>query len=222
MSKQQTTLQGTKYKKSVKVPTLNMLKPGKNNKKLGAFVRKGWWRGLPIFSLTLEERVTCPLSCEQWTNCYGNNMPFAHRFDSTQLAFKLKLARNLYELNKQHPGGFVVRLHVLGDFYSTNYVQMWARAMKFYNRLCVFGYTHHRVNSKIGSEIDKLNKLYPNRWRVRFSDDKSTLFRAEVVAKNQHLTSPGIICPEQLGKVKSCGDCGYCWHSDLPVHFLEH
>lgn len=60
----------TKYIKSVKAPdTTRCFKPGQNNKKIGGpVVTKGHWRGYPVFTLTLEERSTCPPHCEQWMN----------------------------------------------------------------------------------------------------------------------------------------------------------
>lgn len=212
----------SKFQKSVKPPRMDMLKAGKSNKKLGASVRKGWWKGLPIFSLTLEERKSCPSHCEQWKNCYGNNMPFAHRYDHTHPWFEQTLATNLVQLSQKYEQGFVVRLHVLGDFYSPDYVRFWLNMMLGIPQLRVFGYTHHRHDSTIGSMIANLNGLFPNRWRVRFSDDENTEFRSQVVASEQLARRDGIVCPEQLGLTESCGDCGYCWHSNKPVYFLEH
>src|SRR5690606_37043752 len=51
----------------------NLLVSGYNNVKIGNDVRKGLFRGYRIFTLTLEERATCPRSCANWTSCYGNN-----------------------------------------------------------------------------------------------------------------------------------------------------
>lgn len=200
-----------------------MLKSGKSNKKLGGLVRKGWWKGFPLFSLTLEERQSCPSTCEQWTNCYGNNMPFAHRYDHTHPWFERALAANLIELSQKYKQGFVVRLHVLGDFYSEDYVKFWLTMMLNIPELHVFGYTHHRHNTSIGARIANLNETFPTRWRVRFSDDPNVDFSSHVVASEQLMPpNNGIVCPEQLGLTESCSDCGYCWHSKKPVYFLEH
>lgn len=210
----------TRFRKSVKEPTPSMLKSGKANKKLGGLVRKGMWKGLPIFSLTLEERASCPTGCEQWENCYGNNMPFAHRYNHNNPWFERALASNLAQLSMKHQQGFVVRLHVLGDFYSADYVRFWMAMMLAFPGLRVFGYTHHRHDSEIGRVISNLNVTLPDRWRVRFSDDPNVEFRSEVVASAQQ--AQGVVCPEQQGKAQSCGDCAYCWHSNKPVYFLEH
>ena len=50
------------------------------NIKLGKKVTKGKFNGFPIFTVTLQERATCPTDCIHWSNCYGNNMPFATRY----------------------------------------------------------------------------------------------------------------------------------------------
>ena len=102
-----------------------MLKPGKNNKKLGWKISKGQWKDMHLYSLTLEERSTCPSHCEQWENCYGNNMPFAYRYDHTDPLFYTKLADQLAALSMKHESGFVIRLHVLGDFFDKKYVHFW-------------------------------------------------------------------------------------------------
>ena len=61
-----------------------LLQPAGQNNKIGKgdnVVIKGKCRGMPCFTLTLEERATCPPDCKQWSNCYGNNMRFAYRVD---------------------------------------------------------------------------------------------------------------------------------------------
>ena len=60
--------------------SLNIFKAGKTNKKLGGKISRGIWKSLPIYSLTLEERKTCPETCRHWGDCFGNNMPFAVRY----------------------------------------------------------------------------------------------------------------------------------------------
>ena len=134
----------TKYPKGVKPPSPNMLKPGTNNAKLGGYVTAKKWQGMAMYSLTLEERKTCPSTCEQWNNCYGNNMPFAHRFDHTSPMFYSDLTDQLRKLSLKHKGeGFVVRLHVLGDFFDEQYVKYWELSLNQLPELHAFGYTHH-------------------------------------------------------------------------------
>jgi len=126
--------------------TSRLLKPASGNAKLGAgsnVITKGKWSGMAMYTLTLEERATCSRTCQQWARCFGNNMGFAHRISSDEPELlEMRLNDELEHLSRVHPRGFVVRLHVLGDFYSTDYVDFWADALRAYPALHVFGYTH--------------------------------------------------------------------------------
>lgn len=224
----------TRYLKGVKSPHSNMLKRGKQNKKLGDKITVKKWKGMTMYSLTLEERATCPTDCQQWENCYGNNMPFAHRFDHTDPSFKPMLELQLEQLNRKHPEGFVVRLHVLGDFYDGLYITSWQLWLHKFENLHVFGYTHHESESQLGSMVGNINRLHPDRFRIRFSDDPKVDFSAftekdenGATHSRPRYTREGghqevIICPEQAGKTNSCATCGYCWSSDRPIVFIEH
>jgi hypothetical protein len=103
-----------------------LLKSGQNQRKLGSHVSKGRWAGMPIFTLTLEERATCPRSCQHWNDCYGNHMHWPKRHAHGP-ELEGKLALELAVLAAKYPAGFVVRLHILGDFYSSEYVRRWYR-----------------------------------------------------------------------------------------------
>lgn len=46
----------------------NVLVSGHSNVKIGRDVRKGWARGYWIYTLTLEERATCPRTCHHVGN----------------------------------------------------------------------------------------------------------------------------------------------------------
>lgn len=78
-----------------------MLKRGKQNKKLGDKITIKMWKGMTMYSLTLEERATCPTDCEQWDNCYGDNMPFAHRFDHTDPDFIATLGATVIPIKRE-------------------------------------------------------------------------------------------------------------------------
>ena len=80
----------TRYQKSIKnAHKFTTLKKGSSNKKLGFKVTAKKWTGKRLYSLTLVERETCPTTCHHWDDCYGNNMPFAHRFSTIGLTDKL-------------------------------------------------------------------------------------------------------------------------------------
>ena len=212
----------TIFLKSIKQPEdeRTILKSAKSNAKLGGrkeIIEKGRWKGMVMYQLLLEERATCPTTCQQWANCYGNNMFLAHRIDHTAKTFFPLLEKELAELSRKHTQGFVVRLHVLGDFYSKTYVRFWLRMMKRHPLLHLFGYTHRWPEHKdgIGLEIEKLNAAGAF---IRFSD-RGGLMSANVGAS----TGPDDIqCPQEVDKTTSCLTCALCWQTDKPVKFLAH
>lgn len=190
-----------------------VLKSGDNARKLGAIVAKGKWRGFPIFALTLEERATCPRSCVQWTTCYGNNMPFSVRHKSGP-ELEDAIERDLAYLNRQSP--FVVRLHILGDFYSVEYVECWENWFSRFPGLHAFGYTAHAPDSEIGRSVKILNGVYSDRCSIRFSGVNAIVIDAEADR------GESIVCPAQTEKTKSCATCALCWASEKSIAFLRH
>ena len=125
-----------------------LLKSGHNSRKIGRQVTKGPCKGQPIYTLTLEERASCPRSCREWLGCYGNNMQAAERVvHAPPLIAALRI--ELAALAARHPAGFLVRLHVLGDFWSVEYVDSWADALARHPGLTLFGFTSHAPASPI-------------------------------------------------------------------------
>ena len=218
----------TVFRKSVKPATLKLftpvLKPGNNNKKLGFKITKGRWKGKYLYSLTLEERATCPRYCHHWDDCYGNNMPFAHRFDVSPDLLPA-INSNIMRLRNKHPQGIVIRLHVLGDFYSLEYVNFWVQMLEEWPNLCLFGYT-----ARWGDDIQyaihtKLNRGYPNRCVIRYS--RNLEYDGIITARyatDETFEGVAFTCPEQTGKAASCADCGLCWSDGATktVRFLSH
>lgn len=209
----------TIHPKALRQPTdAPMLKPVNRNSKLGKgdfYIRKGKWAGMPMFSLSLEERRTCPTSCQQLDNCYGNNMAFAHRFDHTNPAFYEKLSDELHTLTSKYKQGVVIRLHVLGDFFDEQYVQWWDQQTKQNPKLHVFGFTAHTTRSNIGQRIAAWNATSHRRVWVRFSNAGNKPMAANVEGY-------GFTCPEQTGATESCLTCGACWSTERAVSFNEH
>ena len=216
------SLKGTLYKVNVKEPNANMIKPGRKNAKLGHRVQTKKWQNCVIYQLTLEERSTCPTDCNQWSNCYGNNMPFAHRHNHESPDFLPLLDRQLDQLARKHRDGFVVRLHVLGDFYSTAYVKFWQDQLHKHPALKVFGYTHRQRTTDIGSLIYDLNLKFPDQCQIRFSDS-TELFAANVISEYREPNANEIVCPQQLSKTATCATCGLCWsQGQRQILFLQH
>jgi hypothetical protein len=55
------------------------LKRGEHSRKIGDEILKSKWKGFPVWTLTLEERATCPRTCQHWRSCYGNKISLAAR-----------------------------------------------------------------------------------------------------------------------------------------------
>jgi len=203
-------------------PDGNVLKSGDNQRKIGKVIQKGPWKGFPIFSLTLEERATCPRTCAEWKNCYGNNMSLAKRYRHGQELLD-RLSVELSELQRRHPGGFAVRLHILGDFYSSAYVEFWGSSLRQFPALHVFGYTARKEGARIGDAIAHLRRQCWGRFAVRTSGGNAGP-RTLVIDRKED-AGDAIICPAQLGKTANCSTCALCWSpaaKDKPIAFIRH
>ena len=222
----------TKFQKSIKAPDLDrhVLMKGSNNGKLGFKIKKGrMWEGKRIYSLTLVERETCPTSCHHWDDCYGNNMPFAKRWN-TSPNLRKAIEQDISRLVKKHKDGIVVRLHVLGDFYSVGYVNFWRDMLTKYPTLCIFGYTA-RLSGSIMQNIVFMNAGFSDRCVIRYSKNKeyteaisnhgSEIYDLRYAA-TEEFEGKAFQCPEQVRKVDSCADCGLCWAAKSTVRFLSH
>lgn len=199
-----------------------LLKSGINSRKIGSHVTKGMWAGMPIYTLTLEERATCPTICEHWHDCFGNKMHWSTRWKAGPELEKI-LYGQVTHLCRKHPEGVVIRLHVLGDFYSVRYVKLWWSLMQTFSNLRVFGYTRYERSSPQGKWINALNALYPLRWRIRWSErggEMGTVTLTDIMLRGR--VPEGIVCPAQTEDAACCGSCGLCWNSSEPIVFLNH
>lgn len=200
-----------------KLPRL--LKSGHNSQKIGKMAAKGRWRGFPLWTLTLQERATCPRTCLEWATCYGNNMPFADRIvdDGT---LTRRLWGELAAHNAETPAGFVVRLHILGDFFSVEYVDFWRQALADFPALNIFGFTARRAADPIGAALIKLAAAEQDRFAMRFSGAGYETHCSEVVDKPEEAI--GTLCPAQTNPDRSCATCGLCWTSTNTISFIRH
>lgn len=207
-----------------------LLVPGKNQSKIGARVTKGPWAGLPIYTLTLEERATCPRDCAQWRTCYGNDMHFARRHRHGP-DLEALLGAELHALAEEHRDGFAVRLHILGDFYSVRYAARWAVWLRWLPQLHLFGFTAWGDDTPIGRLVERMNGAHPDRCAIRFSRrapsgqgwEAVTVWR-EIPRGTTHVAE-GILCPQQQGRTDTCGTCALCWSSTMaatPIVFVGH
>lgn len=200
----------------------SVLVDGVNAWKIGAQITKGRWRGFRIYTLTLEERATCPISCARWRSCYGNSMHLAKRLvHGSEL--EERLLHELAIMQSRHPKGFAVRLHVLGDFYSVKYVELWRSFLEKFPALHVFGFSaRHDIEDPIAVALMALVDDHWLRFAVRFSN--APMSKRSTVTIEHPLQKPAdaILCPQQLGKTNACATCALCWQTEKRVAFLMH
>ena len=219
-----TTTRYQKSKKKLDGYSHDILKKPSSAKLGGAgrYVKKGTLKGAEVYTLTLTERETCPTSCGHWEDCYGNNMPFAHRLEHGEELERRLIVELGQKCSAARKKGrkVLVRLHVLGDFYSVGYVELWRKLLVLHKNLYVWGYTHHtaNTNSDIYKALFAVRNGFPDRWHVRWSD---TGMRFS--ANSERLDTKGIVCPEQEGKTKACTTCSLCWDApDKNIIFKTH
>jgi hypothetical protein len=212
----------TIYPGTVMVPSnKRVLIGGVNNAKTGPRILRGSWSGLHIYTLTLEERATCPSGCEQWRSCYGNNMHWAERF-RVGPALEEAIRRDVAELTAKHPEGIAVRLHVLGDFYSPAYVRLWAELMRKHVTLRLFGFTRRwDAQDPIADAVRELAQEQPERFRIRLSNAPTELGPSTLTV--EHAAPPGaIVCPAQMHQTQTCSTCALCWSTEKQIAFIQH
>jgi len=198
-----------------------LLKSGKWSSKIGDVAMKGKWKGFPLLTLTLEERATCPRTCLEWDTCYGNNLghtTIERIFDDgfLELILHAEIARKA----AQHPDGFAVRLHVLGDFYSVRYVEFWREMMREFDALHVFGFTARQPGDDIGRAVLEMMEEFDDRAMMRVSGAAFPQLCSEVVDSIDQARF--IVCPAQRKADHDCARCGLCWTSDHSISFLRH
>jgi hypothetical protein len=215
----------TLYPSTVRPARRMALKSATNAKKIGGEIRKGKWRGFPAYTLTLEERATCPRSCHHWRSCFGNHMQWAERVQAGP-ELERRLERDVALLEIYHPGVFAVRLHVLGDFYSVAYVELWRTLLERHPALHVFGFSARwdAADDPIAAALVALVEQQWDRFAVRFSNAPTPFAVPATISIEHPFQKPAdaIICPEQVGKSESCSTCGFCWHSTRRIAFIQH
>jgi hypothetical protein len=205
-----------------------VLKSGTGNWKIGGEILYGDWKGFPIYTLTLEERATCPRTCRHWRSCYGNKMRFAPRMQHGA-ELERRLEQEVASLADDHPRGFAVRLHILGDFYNVKYVELWRQLLERHPALHIWGYTArwHVENDPIAVALKALRKQHPHpgRFEMRFSNAPETMGVPSTISVETADEVPAgtILCPEQQEhKTESCSTCGLCWRSNARIAFRQH
>jgi hypothetical protein len=220
----------TRYRKTVQMDAV-VLKSGSNQRKIGGEILKGHWKGFPVYTLSLEERATCPKTCRHWRSCYGNHMHWPHRMPpGTEL--ERRLEQEVASLADAHPRGFAVRLHVLGDFYTMEYVELWRQLLERHRPLHIWGYTA-RIDADDPIAAALLAWSQQDNWdrfRMRFSNAPETLAVPSTISveTKDQVPADTTLCPEQEKKTEqerkteSCSTCALCWHSKERIAFRQH
>jgi len=211
-----------------------VLKDGSSNSKIGGDVLVGRLKGAYIATLTLQERATCPESCGLWRECYGNNMQWSRRWAAgpeLEASLRIEVAEAC-AANEN----VLIRLHILGDFYSQEYVRLWADLLHRHPNLHVFGFTAWPEKTQIGAEIAALREMLPFRFMIRHSGRTGRWGSAILPIRPDpdidggwpKMIGDAIVCPEQrdayLAEPQSrhCGNCAACWSTDAPILFVLH
>ncbi|RWF44270.1 MAG: hypothetical protein EOS65_02525 [Mesorhizobium sp.] len=208
-----------------------LLVSGRNNRKIGATVEKGKFKGYGIYCLSLEERATCPADCSMRSACFGNSMHMArrHRIENSDVFFD-RLGFEIVELLDHEPEGLSIRLHVLGDFPSVEYVSFWKEVLDENPNVMCWGYTHRAPTNwggdEIGDAIEAVKDAHPDRFRIRWSSDVAKLDGAIVidyVPDGPRTANRELVCPAQTDATACCATCGLCWEQPREcIAFVKH
>jgi hypothetical protein len=113
----------------------------------------------------------------------------------------------------------MIRLHILGDFYSIGYVALWERALAAFPALHVFGFTaRDREADPIGEAVERLAAADWSRFAIRFSGAAGRRRASRIGVGDPD----AITCPAQTGKTECCATCALCWQSDRSISFIAH
>lgn len=213
-------------------PDQIVLKGGENEVKLGGAVLVGDLKGARLVSLALEERVTCPRSCDLWSKCYTNSMPRLIRYHWNE-ATRDKIRQELSVLLKDYRK-VLVRLHLSGDFPDPDAVKFWQNLLNDNPGLHIFGFTAWEEDTPTGAAISNLRQRHPQRFAVRTSGRTGKWGSFVIPARiDTPMIGDAVVCPEQRDANAGfphrthCGSCGLCWKSDpkgagRPVVFMGH
>jgi hypothetical protein len=208
-----------------------LLVSGRNNRKIGATVEKGKFKGYGIYCLSLEERATCPEDCSARGFCFGNGMQMArrHRIGDADVFFD-RLGFEIMELLDEEPAGLSIRLHVLGDFPSVEYVSFWKEVLDENPNVMCWGYTHRAPTNwggdEIGDAIQAVKDAHPERFRIRWSTDVARPDSAIIldhVPRGARGPNQEIVCPAQTDATACCATCSLCWGApNENIGFIKH
>ena len=169
---------------------------------------------LPSFSLPVI--VTCPGKtpfCEQY--CYGLKGRFTmeqirrvndRRLDATLSSEFTDII--VEEVLQTRAPAF--RLHVIGDFYTPEYVGKWIEIAKRLPNVIFFGSTRSWRCDFLSEPLKRFRDL-PNVYIKASIDRTDTLEPFSCGWRVWSVEGPGTPCPHDSGRVANCAECGLCW-----------
>jgi hypothetical protein len=178
---------------------------------------------LPSFSLPVI--TTCPGKspfCEVY--CYGLKgmfiLPKIKDKNEERLDATLKadfVSRIINEIRSTGAPAF--RLHVIGDFYSPEYIVKWIEIANSLQEVVFFGSTRSwrcEFLSKPLKEFRDLENVFM-KASIDISDDLNPFSCGWRVWS---VEGKGIPCPHDSKIVEDCASCGLCWKSkDIDTSF---
>lgn len=199
--------------------------------------------GKTIYVFNLPAGLSCPGKTEFCASiCYAAKVERIYK--NTKMAY----AKNQAFIDDQGLDQFVavitaqiqaksiqtVRIHANGDFFSGEYAMAWRAIAKACPNTRFFAYTRSwRVasilpsleafralgNVRLLASIDPTTGAGPIAWRRA-----AILTREESKsAKHTGRAQGYIVCPEQAGKLATCGDCRLCFGDGrAPIAFIQH
>lgn len=143
------------------------------------------------------------------------------------------------------PGCTLLRLHISGDFTTTEYIDGWTSLIARYPSVRVWAYTRSwRVpellpalerlralpNVQLFASMDKSTpELPPAGWRRAWIEGDPRASLPHPYSRDHFLIDREIddaisyVCPEETGRQPDCESCGYCFKGKRhDVTFLQH
>lgn len=174
---------------------------------------------LPGFSLPVLE--TCPGRTEFCDRlCYGLRGRFAWLGNVEMYQRNLEATKQddfvdriVSEILKAKPEAF--RLHVVGDFYSVEYVERWLEIANRLPDVTFFGSTRSWRVPDLREAVKEFADL-PNVY-MRASIDFTHCDRPSDSWMVMSVEGKGEPCPHDYGLVKHCTDCKRCWSKEFDL-----
>lgn len=188
-----------------------------------------------VYVWNLPPVATCPSSSKWCTqHCYNaddrhNIFPIDKWAQNWFLVLnhiesvKSCILKKLNESNEK----IAFRIHSSGDFFSKEYIKMWAEIIEYSEHVSFWAYTRSWADSKLLNELEGLRTLKNLQlfasWDNTMRDPPKGWRKSIVYELNDDLVDNGLVCPEQSGKLSDCITCKYCIKNGKnDVYFILH